>query len=158
MSTNFLAPEAAIIERLGDLLPADPDAPADNDVLDVRSIADAADVSEQTMKYRTVHVLYDGYRIVEARRDGAIRMETRWLVILAIRNAKGHARKTGVRSDAGPILNRIIAKLSGWKPTQAHSQMQIANAQRPGYTPAFGYFPLGFTTTTTFYPDEETSQ
>ena len=141
---NYLAVESLIIDRLTAEVPA------------LRAVlsADAlTDLTEGVQTTPAAYVLYDGDDVpsTDGKRagDGARQLVSqRWLVVLAVRNARGGA---DAREDAGPLLTQILAALAGYHPqpappAQVYRPLKRAQAPRPGYHAGYGYFPLLFTT------------
>ncbi len=137
---DYLAAEGLIVGRLEASLGAQ--------VRAVFSAADLAGVAEQAQITPAVHVVYDGDRLGdEAGRHRAQQVYQRWLVIVAVRNAKGQATGKGARESAGPIISAVLAALQGWQPSPDHQPLRRIDAPRPVFSPGgFAYFPLAFET------------
>lgn len=141
---NYLALEPLIIDRLKT------EVPTLRAVLSADALADLAEGVQTTP---AAYVLYDGDDVPSAdgkrAGDGARQLVSqRWLVVLAVRNARGGS---DAREDAGPLLTQILAALAGYHPqpappSQVYRPLKRAQAPRPGYHAGYGYFPLLFTT------------
>lgn len=142
--SNYLALEPLIIARL------------QSQVTGLRAVLSADDLADLATGVQTTpaaYVLYDGDDVpaTPAMRagDGARQLITqRWLVVLAVRNARGGA---DAREDAGPLLSQCLTALAGHHlqptpPAHIFRPLKRAQAPRPGYADGFGYFPLLFTT------------
>lgn len=137
---NFLALEPLLIVRLRSRIPA---------ARAVLSAADLADVRQATQVTPALHVLYGGYRPVEAAGRGAVvRLVQTWYVVAVVRNvAQGDAAQR-VREDACALLDPVLAALIGWAPEHggAHiGPLQLVAAPAPLIEAGYGYFPLAFT-------------
>lgn len=131
--------EASLMERLADQLTGM--APK----VHVLAAADLAGVTEATQKTPAVHVLYQGYRVVESRSDGAaVRLEQTWLAVVATKNVKDTRSGAAARSDAGLIAARVARALLGFKPTGASRPLRLVEGPRAGFNGGFAYLPLAF--------------
>jgi hypothetical protein len=139
---DFLALEEAIITRLRETLP---------ETLRVLSALDLATVAKGTLPAPSVHVIYDGYDIVE-QNPARWRMVQRWLTVVCVRSVTAVQSGAGSRDAAGPLLGDVVASLHHWQPAVADldaRSLEIDSAPRPGYTAGSGFFPLAWTTTVT---------
>lgn len=139
---DYLAAGPAILERLREEMPA---------LAAVREAADLAGVTERTLGSPEAHVIYRGDSIPagDPRRGGEGERQVvvqSWMVVLAVRNARGAATGEGVRADAGPLISRALVALAGWSPGVGFRPLVRVQAPAPAYSPAFGYFPLQFQT------------
>lgn len=136
---NYLSAESLIIERLRTQVTG---------VRAVLSAADLAGVEEAKQVTPALHVLYDGDDLGDRAADGADGIvRQRWLVIVAVRNARGQASGAGAREVAGPIILQVLAALGGWQPDEEHGELVRIAAPRPAFSPGgFAYFPLAFHT------------
>lgn len=90
-------------------------------------------------------VVYDGDRLGETAGRGAAQIvHQRWLVVLAVRNARGADTGEGARAQAGPLITALLTALQGWQPGADHRPLVRVAAPAPGYSPAFAYYPLAF--------------
>ena len=78
-ANNFLAPEPHIVARLKEQLPG----------VHVLTAADLAATKEESQLVPAVHVIWNGFRLLESRADGkASRLDHTWLVVSAVRNVR----------------------------------------------------------------------
>lgn len=138
---SFLALESALVERLKAKLPAG---------VHVLTGADLDGVSEGSQPTPAVHVVYQGYRVIETRPDGrAARVEQVWLAVVAVRNVRDARTGAAARADAGALGDGVISALMGWQPVGTSSPLKLAQAPRAGYSAGHFYLPMAFTTETT---------
>lgn len=141
LPVSFLSIEPAIVQRLKDRLPAG---------VHVLTGADLDGVSEGAQPTPAVHVVYQGYRVVETRPDGrAARIEQDWLAVAAVRNVRDARTGAAARADAGAMAEAVISAMMGWQPTGTCSPFRLAQAPRAGYRAGHFYLPMTFTTETT---------
>ena len=119
----------------------------------VKPTWELASVVEQSQVVPAAYVVFDGADPREQAGHGKKVLEgQRFIVVLAVRNARDVLGGSGAAADASPLLAAIAAALSGWKPTPAHGElMRVAGAPRPHYTPGFAYIALLFETRS-FFP------
>lgn len=143
---DFMATEPAIVARLKTALA--PLRPA----VHVLTGADLATVVEAKQVVPAVHVLWRGFRVAEARSDGAAaRLDHTWAVVAAVRNVRTLASGADARAEAGDLAARAGAALMGWWPPNAAGPMRLANAPAAVHSAAgFFYLPLAFTVQTVF--------
>jgi hypothetical protein len=92
-----------------------------------------------------VFVIYDGDRLGDsAGRGQAQNVQQRWLVVLAARNATQGDGGAALQGEAGILLSKLLAALQGWAPSAEHRPLRRVAAPRPGYSPAFAFYPLAF--------------
>lgn len=124
-----------LAEQLADLSPK----------VHVLSSADLAGVTEATQPTPAVHVVYQGYRVVESRSDArGARLEQTWLATVATRNVRDLRTGIAARVDAGQIAARVAGALMGFKPTPASKPLRLVDAPAAGYSDGFAYMPLAF--------------
>jgi hypothetical protein len=124
-----------LAEQLADLVPR----------MHVLSAADLAGVTEATQPTPAVHLVYQGYRVVESRGDGrGARLEQTWLATVATRNVRDLRTGIAARVDAGQIAARVAGALMGFKPTPASKPLRLVDAPAAGYSDGFAYMPLAF--------------
>lgn len=109
---------------------------------------DLATVEERSQVTPSAFVIYDGEDPVEQAGHGKKVLEDqRFIVVLAVRNAKDTLGGTGAREDALALRGAILQALSGWQPTPQHRPFQRdKGAPRPHYTPGFAYLSTAFVT------------
>ncbi|MEW6446327.1 MAG: DUF1834 domain-containing protein [Pseudomonadota bacterium] len=128
--------ESHIIARLRERLPGH---------VHVLSAADLAGVAEGSQPTPAVHVVYQGYRVIESRPDGrAARLQQTWLVVVAVRNVRDASAGSAARSDAGLLADGVIAALMGWKLDAVNKPLKLTNAPAAGFRAGFLYVPLAF--------------
>lgn len=136
---NLLALEAVLlarlVEQLADLAPK----------VHVLAAADLAGVTEATQLTPAVHVVYQGYRVLESKPDGrATRIEQTWLATVASRNMATLRTGSAARADAGLIARRVCQALMGFKPPHASKPLRLAEGPGAGFNAGFQYLPLAF--------------
>lgn len=137
----FLDTEAAIITRLEAKLLA-----AENKAR-VFAASQMALIEERQQIVPALYVVFDGYEPVQAIAAGKIQqIEQTWTITVAVRNAYGQTSGEGVRADAEPLLELVLAALCGWKPSAEFTGMALAPGGAPAFGDGFGYFPLHFRT------------
>ncbi|MBB4845027.1 hypothetical protein HNP55_003573 [Paucibacter oligotrophus] len=142
---NFLAPEPHIVARLQAALAGLQPA------VHVLTEAELADVKEQSQLVPAVHVIWNGFRVLEAGALGRkARLEHSWLCVVAVRNVAGARHGAAARQEAGELIARAGAALAGFKPPNAATPMQLAPGPRGSAGKGFMYVPLAFTVETIF--------
>ena len=68
----------------------------------------------------------------------------RWMVVLAVRNARAGGNNAALADEAGPLLPMIRAALAGWVPLDEGRPLRPASGMAPGFGVAFAYYPLAF--------------
>jgi len=139
MLADYLAAEELIIARLTERV---------GSVRAVLSAADLAGVQEAKQTTPALHVVYDGDRLGDSAGRGiANQVYQRWLVITAVRSARGQRTGAGAREAAGPIISAVLQALLGWAPSDEHQPLVRTSAPRPHFSAGgFAYFPLAFET------------
>ena len=143
---NFLEPEAHIVARLKEALAGVKPA------VHVLTAADLAKVKEENQPTPAVHVVWNGFRVLQAREDGAAaRLDHTWLVVAAVRNVRTLQSGQDARVAAGELAARAGAALMGYRPPNVAGPMRLAPAPGSGISPAgFMYLPLAFLVETVF--------
>lgn len=144
MLSDYLALEPVIIDRLESEV---------TELVLVGSAPDLDGLAEGRQATPSAYVIYGGdqvptndRRISDAGKRHVITQ--RWFVVLAVRNVRDTVSGSGVRSDAGPLLSKIITALAGekpWVPVSGIRPLRRAGAPRPSYRAGYGLFPLLFT-------------
>lgn len=128
--------EPLIVARLRERLPGH---------VHVLSAADLAGVAEGSQPTPAVHVVYQGYRVIESRPDGrAARLQQTWLAVVAVRNVRDAAAGSAARGDAGQIAESVIAAMMGWKPDAINKPLTLTSAPAAGFRAGHLYLPLAF--------------
>lgn len=90
-------------------------------------------------------VVYMGDRITPDPRAPRITAGAqRWVVVLAVRNARAGGNNAALADEAGPLLPLIRAALAGWVPLDEGRPLRPASGMAPGFGVAFAYYPLAF--------------
>lgn len=141
-ANNFLAPEPHIVARLKEQLPG----------VHVLTAADLAATKEESQPVPAVHVIWNGFRVLEARVDGRVsRLDHEWLVVSAVRNVRGLKSGADARREAGELAARAGAAVMGFRPPNVAGPMRMAPSPAAGYSPAgYLYLPLAFRVETVF--------
>ena len=139
MLSNYLAISPLIIARIRAEVPA---------IVDVLPAQDLATLTESTLRTPSAFVIYDGDNLGDtAGRGQAQGVKQRWLIVLAIRNARQNDGGAGLAADAGPLISDLLTALQGWQPDSTdYRPLTRVAAPRPGYSPAFAFYPLAFET------------
>lgn len=94
-----------------------------------------------------IYVIYDGYRPLESTvRGKAARVETRWLVVLSVKNASKTADGAPARFATSPLCQAVLGHLLGWQASTDFKPLSLAPAPRPDFAAGVLLFPLAFTT------------
>lgn len=107
----------------------------------------AADAIDQRVKAQTpaAVVAYLGDRITpDPRAPRLVVGAQRWVVVLAVRNARQGGDNTALAGEAGPLLPLIRGALSGWQPLDDGRPLRPTSGMGPGFGVAFAYYPLAF--------------
>lgn len=144
-ANDFMAMEADIVARLKAAL-AGP-APAAH----VLTAADLAGIKESAQPTPAVHVVWNGFRVLETRKDGiASRLDHTWLVVTAVRNVASTRTGAPARRDAGELMARAGAALMGFRPGNAAGPLRMTSAPAAAFAAGFMYLPLAFLVETVF--------
>jgi len=139
MDSLFLL-EAPLLQRLkAELAPLKP-------AVHVLSAADLAGVMEEKQLVPAVHLIYQGYRVLQNRADKKLaRIEQTWLAAVAVSNARGLKAGTEARADAGSLGAKVLLAFAGWQPPGAATPLQLSNAPAARFSAGFQYLPQAFT-------------
>lgn len=132
---DFLDLEPLLIARLKAKLAS---------TIHVGPIADLAAVQTGALPVPGVFVWYRGYRILGPLPAGAVKVEQRFLTVVAVRNVRDIVSGAPARSDAGPIMSDVLTALDRYLPGGDFKALQFDNAPDAAYKTGFGYFPLGW--------------
>jgi hypothetical protein len=131
--------EAAIVERLRTKLAGTEPA------VHVLTAADLAGVTEEKQLTPAVHVIYRGYRVLQARADGSVaKVAITWLAVTATRNVRGLASGASARVDAAALFARVFKALGGFMPPGATTPMRAATPPLAGFSAGLQYVPAAF--------------
>jgi hypothetical protein len=126
--------EPLLIDRLRSVLPPE---------VHVLTAAELASVAEDKQRTPAVHVVYDGFDVIQEGSGGlAVEIEQRWLTVISVRNMGAYRSGALVREDAGPILTAVFERLTGWPPGGEMERLRPARPPNAAYSQGFGYFPL----------------
>ena len=90
-------------------------------------------------------VVYMGDRITpDPRAPRVTAGAQRWMVVLAVRNARAGGNNAALADEAGPLLPLIRSALAGWVPLDEGRPLRPASGMAPGFGVAFAYYPLAF--------------
>lgn len=137
MLSDYLSAGPLLIDRIRSAVPG---------IVAVLPARDLSALNETSLQSPTVFVVYDGDRLSDATGRGqAQTVQQRWLVVLAVRNARQADGGAGLAAGAGPLLSGLLKALQGWQPNSPDFRPLIRVASpHPGYSPAFAYYPLAF--------------
>lgn len=144
--------EDALVARLKAQLVDAPELAAPL-VLEVYGHQDYADVPEVNMVTPSIAVVYTGYTPGErADQAGTIQsIAFGWTIVVNVASAQQSARGDGVRDEASPIFDAVLAALLGWRPLKGFQPMKLEPAPGAAVSDAgFGYYPVAFSTTATY--------
>jgi hypothetical protein len=138
IEANYFEAEASIIARVSEFAP---------ELAAIYTPFVIGDITEASQKSPSVHVIFAGEDVIsdDAGRGSRKPVDQKWLIVLALRNAKAQLAHTeSIRNDAGVIIPKLLNALSGWKPTENMRELVRKQAPTPGYSSSFAYFPLMF--------------
>ena len=139
LPNDFLEPEAHIVARLQQALAGLQPA------VHVLTAAQLAGVKEAQQHTPAVHVIWSGFRVLEARSDGRLaRLDHTWLVVSAVRNVQGTRSGAAARAEAGDLVARAGAALMGFRPPNVAGPMRLTSAPPAHFSAGFMYLPLAF--------------
>ncbi|BEU96571.1 hypothetical protein ACDW_22760 [Acidovorax sp. DW039] len=142
---NFLAPEPFIVARLQECL-------ADmRPQVHVLTAADLALVKEENQPTPAVHVIWNGFRVLNSRADGQVsNLEHTWLIVSTVRNVRTLKTGEAARAEAGELAARAGAALMGFRPPNVAGPMRLGPGPGAGHVSGFVYVPLAFQVETVF--------
>ena len=139
MLDTFLDLDPRIVARLKAMLP-------DIQVLDA---ADLDDVTEESQPAPAVHVIYDGFSVVQtASRGKAAIFQLRWLVVVCVKHAgSGQKAAREAKTRAAKLVAQANDALMGFAPDSqpATPGLGPGTPPKPQRRSPFYYFPLLFT-------------
>jgi hypothetical protein len=142
---NFMAAEPHIVARLKEALAGLQPA------VHVFTMADLADVKESAQLVPAVHVVWGGFRVLEASARGdRARLEHTWLCVAAVRNVAAARHGAAARQEAGELIARAGAALMGLTLPNTTKPLGLAGAPQGGASNGFMYLPLAFKTESIF--------
>lgn len=139
---DYFEAEKAIVCRLKQEIP---------ELKEVYTPFSLSDMVESSQASPAIHVIYSGDNVKspEAGQGSAKMIGQKWMVVLAVRNAKSQLQNTTeIRNLAGELIPKLLSALQGWKPTEASRPLvRVAGSPPPGYSSSFAYFPFMFEST-----------
>lgn len=134
---DFLALEPLIVERIRSHL--DPS-------VFVFAAPDLDGVVERSQHVPAVHVLYQGYRINDAKTAAFVSVTQEWVTVVAVRNARDARAGQPARAEAGELAWRVIAALQQWTPPLPGAKpLRMADTLAAGFNAGYFYLPIGWT-------------
>lgn len=94
-----------------------------------------------------VFVACDGYRVVDDKSPGAVKIATRYLVVVAVRQVADVVGGTDARAAVSDLAAAVMAHLYRWQPAPSYQPMLPAAPARPEYSAGVLLMPLAFETT-----------
>lgn len=91
-------------------------------------------------------VACDGYRVLDDKSPGAVKLAARWLVVVAVRQVADVVGGTDARAAASDLAAEVMARLYRWQPSPDYQPMLPAAAPRPEYAAGVLLLPLAFET------------
>ena len=133
---NYFNAEAAIIERLKELLPQ----------VKVLTPFSIGDMIESSQPSPAIHVIYGGDQVAGESNNGTKSViDQRWMIVLAVRTPKAQLQHTAdIRTMAGEIVPTLLKALQGWQPIPEMRKLVRVNGPPAGYSSSFAYFPFLF--------------
>ena len=139
LADNWLAAGDRIVARLVDQVPA------------LRMVETMSTLTAEGLEQRiktqvpAAIVVYMGDRITpDPRAPRVTAGAQRWMVVLAVRNARAGGNNAVLADEAGPLLPLIRSALAGWVPLDEGRPLRPASGMAPGFGVAFAYYPLAF--------------
>lgn len=112
----------------------------------VHGMADLDMQSVAGKRLPSLFVAADGYRVLDDKSPGAIKVAARWLVVVAVRQVADVVGGTDARAAVSDIAAAVMAALYRWQPSPQHHPMLPAQAPRPEYASGVLLYPLAFET------------
>jgi len=117
------------------------------ELIKVYGMADFDDLVKAGKPMPCAFVVYDGYQVLEANRQRrSARVETRWLVVLAIKSAARAAAGEAARLAAAPLLSKILRAGMDWQPPTGYTPLTLETPPPPIFEAGALLFPLAFAT------------
>lgn len=134
---DFLGLEPLILARLKATVPA---------ARSVLAAEDLADVEARSQTAPALHVIYGGYRVIEASENGrTASTEQTWIVVAVVKGASQRGDgPAALRASAAELVGPALTALMGWRPIDRMRPLKLANGPRPVFSGGFAYFPLTF--------------
>lgn len=139
----FLDDESLLIDKIESTVA---DLTIGGRAIRVLPAAEMALVEDQSQAVPAVFVVYDGHEPTNALAHGAIQeIEQHWIIVVAVRNARGQLNGQATRQDAGSMIDVILPALLGWKPDATGSSFRLVKSPAPTFADGLGFFPFTFT-------------
>lgn len=142
-TNDFMAMESELVQRIqaavADQKPA----------VHVLTSADLADVREELQKVPAVHVIYGGYRVVEAQ-GAKWRLAHKWLIVAAVRNVAQGQSGSAARREAGQLSALATAAVAGESLPGATRASALVTPPPARYSKGFQYLPSALEVETIF--------
>lgn len=117
------------------------------ELLKVYGMADFDDLTKAGKPMPCAFVIYDGYRVIEANRQRRqARVETRWLVVLAVKSAARTAAGGAARLAAAPLTKKLLRAPLDWVPPAGYTPLTLETPPPPIFEAGALLFPLAFAT------------
>jgi hypothetical protein len=132
MTQGYFSAERAIVDRLAGTLP------------EIKSAAGshAGALVDDASRRPCVAVIYDGYEPM-GRGEGKSMIRQRWRITIVV-DARNDKSGADARAAAGPIINKVISAVAGWKPLPELSPMELAAGNGAEYKNGVAAFSLVF--------------
>lgn len=130
----MLAAESDIRARLATI----PDVPGG-----VSSLAELSMEAVAGRRFPALFVGSLGYRVEDSSSPGAVRIASRWLVVLAVRQVADTKGGADARQAASDLAAEVMARLYRFQPEGCQPMLPI-EAPRPEYQAGVLLFPLAF--------------
>lgn len=140
MIADYFGVEPAIIARLKAEVPEVPES-------HIFTPFGLDGMMENSQPSPSLHVIYAGDAVTGDEVGARTRqiVGQRWLVVLAVRNAKAQLKNTTeIRTAAGVIIPKLLNALQGWAPAEWMRPLGRVSGPAAGYSSAFAYFPFMF--------------
>lgn len=127
-------------------------------LLGVHPMSDLEGIEQAGKPTPCVFLAFDGYQVIEQHRSRrAVRIETRWLVILAVKHAGRAGSGAPARSAAAPLAEALLKSLLGWTPPAKYTPLLLATPPAPVFLAGALFYPLAVTTQQVIEPDRESA-
>ncbi|MCM2480202.1 phage tail terminator protein [Serpentinimonas maccroryi] len=131
----MLAAEALITARLADL----PGLAGG-----VHGLAELSREAVLGKRLPAIFVGTQGYRVLDDRSPGAVRIASRWLVVLVVRHVGDLAGGSTARASASDLARAVMGRLYRWQPAPGLQPLEAKEAPAPQYREGLLLFPLAF--------------
>lgn len=115
----------------------------------VLTAAELADFAEAKQPTPAIHVVYQGYRVVEDI-GVAWRLAHTWLAVAACRSAAQIRSGSKARQDAGALAARVAMRMAGAEIPGATTRLTLVSPPQVAYSAPYVYMPTAFQVETIF--------